>query len=619
MAADHSTIAGPSIAAAGSSASAIHVEGVTKRFGATVALAGVDLDVPEGTVLGLLGPNGAGKTTLVRVLATLLAPDAGRAEVFGRDVVREPAAVRRLIGLAGQFAAVDEILTGRENLQMFGRLFDLSPGEARRRAGELLERFELADAADRPARTYSGGMRRRLDLASSLLTRPRILFLDEPTTGLDPRSRNEIWTIVRELVREGTTIMLTTQYLEEADQLADRIAVIDHGRVIAEGTGNELKDRVGGQILEVELTSAAQRDEAQVLLAGIGCGEPEPGERLDRLTLPAPRDGLELIEDAASTLRRAGIGVSDLGLRRPTLDDVFLQLTGAPPASPARTPESNGAVSAKDRGARRFPRWHRPSLSGLRSAVMDAGIVTGRNLRHFIRQPQLLVFSTIQPIMFVLLFVYVFGGAVGGSLPPGVEYVDFLLPGIFVQSVAFRATQTAIGLSEDLERGVIDRFRSMPMTRSAVLIGRTVADLVRNILIIALMVAVGYVVGFSFQAGLLNALACVAVVSAFGLALSWIFAFVALTVRGAEAAESAGFVVLFPLVFASSVFVPVSSMPDWLQGFAEASPVTLTADTARSYALSDGVPSSLGGTVAWIAGILVVFIPLCVWRYRRMS
>ena len=609
----------PDIAAAGSSASAVHVEGVTKRFGTTVALAGIDLDVPEGTVLGLLGPNGAGKTTLVRVLATLLAPDAGRAEVFGRDVVREPAAVRHLIGLAGQFAAVDEILTGRENLQMFGRLFDLSPAEARRRAAELLERFELADAADRPARTYSGGMRRRLDLASSLLTRPRILFLDEPTTGLDPRSRNEIWTIVRELVRDGTTIMLTTQYLEEADQLADRIAVIDHGQVIAEGTGNELKDRVGGQILEVELTSAAQRDEAQALLAGIGCGEPEPGERLDRLTLPAPRDGLELIEDAASTLRRAGIGVSDLGLRRPTLDDVFLQLTGAPPASAVRAPAPEDATSAADRSARRFPPLRRPSLSGVRSAVMDAGIVTGRNLRHFIRQPQLLVFSTIQPIMFVLLFVYVFGGAVGGSLPPGVEYVDFLLPGIFVQSVAFRATQTAIGLSEDLERGVIDRFRSMPMTRSAVLIGRTVADLVRNILIIALMVAVGYVVGFSFQAGLLNALACVAVVSAFGLALSWIFAFVALTVRGAEAAESAGFVVLFPLVFASSVFVPVSSMPDWLQGFAEASPVTLTADTARSYALSDGVPSSLGGTMAWIAGILVVFIPLCVWRYRRMS
>jgi ABC-2 type transport system permease protein/oleandomycin transport system permease protein len=255
----------------------------------------------------------------------------------------------------------------------------------------------------------------------------------------------------------------------------------------------------------------------------------------------------------------------------------------------------------------------------VRSALTDARVVTGRNLRHFTRQPQLLVFSTIQPIMFVLLFAYVFGGAVKGSLPQGVKYIDFLLPGIFVQSVAFRATQTAVGLSEDLERGVIDRFRSMPMARSAVLIGRTVADLVRNVLIIGLMTAVGYLIGFHFNAGLLNALACVAVVSAFGLALSWIFAFVALTVRGAEAAQSAGFVVIFPLVFASSVFVPVSSMPDWLQTIAEVSPVTLAANAARTYALDGGVPGSLGGAAAWIIGLLVIFIPLCVWRYRRMD
>src|ERR1700726_518164 len=323
--------------------SAVHVEGVVKRFRTTTALAGVDLDVEEATVFGLLGPNGAGKTTLVRVLATLLTPDAGRAEVFGRDVVRDATAVRQLLGLTGQFAAVDEILTGRENLQMFGRLFDLSPAEARRRAAELLERFELADAADRPARTYSGGMRRRLELASSLLTRPRILFLDEPTTGLDPRSRNEIWAIVRELVRGGTTIMLTTQYLEEADELADRIAVIDHGRVIAQGTGNELKERVGGQILEVELVNAAQRDRAQAVLAGVGCGDPEPSERPDRLTLPAPRDGLELIEEAAAGLRHAGIEVSDLGLRRPTLDGGFLQLTGSPPSEDGAGPSPAAA------------------------------------------------------------------------------------------------------------------------------------------------------------------------------------------------------------------------------------------------------------------------------------
>src|SRR6266849_5326860 len=610
----------------GSSVPAVRVEGVVKRFGATVALDGAGLEVPGGMVFGLLGPNGAGKTTLVRILATLLTPDAGRAEVLGRDVVREPAAVRELLGLTGQFAAVDELLTGRENLEMFGRLFRLTREEARRRAGELLERFGLAQAADRPARTYSGGMRRRLDIASSLLTRPQVLFLDEPTTGLDPRSRNEIWAIVRELRREGTTILLTTQYLEEADQLADEIAVIDHGRVIAEGTGNELKDRVGGQILEVELASAGQRDRAQAVLAGVGCGDPQPDERPGRLTLPAPRDGLQLVEEAAAGLRRAHIGVSDIGLRRPTLDDVFLQLTGAPPGedgggpSPRTRRRPRPRPPEPDVAAPRGPalRLRLPPPRAVRPAVTDAAVVTGRNLRHFIRQPDLLTFSTIQPVLFVLLFVYVFGGAVGRSLPHGVAYVDFLLPGIFVQSVTFGASQTAVGLSEDLQRGVVDRFRSMPMARSAVLAGRTVADLVRNILIIGLMIAVGYAVGFRFLGGAAGAAGCIAVVAAFGFALSWIFAFVALTVRGAEAAQTAGFVVIFPLVFASSVFVPVSTFPDWLQAFATINPVTVTADAARPFALF-GTPASLGAAAAWIGGLLAVFIPLSVWRYRRIS
>ena len=612
------------------STQAVHIEGLTKRFGGTLALAGLDLDVDEGTVFGLLGPNGAGKSTLVRVLATLLSPDSGTVEVFGRDVVSNAPAVRELLGLTGQFAAVDEILTGRENLQMFGRLFGLPAAEARRRATELLERFDLIGAADRPARTYSGGMKRRLDLASSLLTRPRMLFLDEPTTGLDPRSRIQIWQAARELVHDGTTLLLTTQYLEEADQLADQIAVIDHGRVIATGTGNELKDRVGGQILEVELTNVTQRERAASLLAGIGCGEPEPGDRPDQLTLPAPRDGLELIGDAASALREAGIGVSDLGLRRPTLDDVFLQLTGvtangdvALPPKPGGT-DAGKSEAARRRApltvtARRLRAIRDMSPQTVRADITDAVVVTGRNLRHFIRQPELLIFSTIQPVMFVLLFNYVFGGAVHESLPHAIKYIDYLLPGIFVQSVAFRASMTAVGLSEDLKRGVIDRFRSMPMARSAVLIGRTTADLVRNVVIVLLMIGAGYLIGFRFHAGVVQAVAAVAVVGAFGLSLSWIFAFVALTVRGAEAAESAGFVVIFPLVFASSVFVPVSSMPHWLQGFAKASPVTLTANTARSFALQPGVPSSLGATIAWVAGILVVCIPLCVWRYRRMS
>jgi len=603
-----------------SSVPAVRVEGVVKRFGATMALDGAGLEVPAGTVFGLLGPNGAGKTTLVRILATLLAPDAGRAEVLGHDVAREPAAARELIGLTGQFAAVDELLTGRENLEMFGRLFKLPREQARRRAGEVLERFDLAQAADRPARTYSGGMRRRLDIASSLLTRPQVLFLDEPTTGLDPRSRNGIWAIVRELRREGTTILLTTQYLEEADQLADRIAVIDHGKVIAEGTGNELKDRVGGQILEVELSSAEQRDRAQAVLARVGCGDPEPDERPDRLTLPAPRNGLQLVEEAAAGLRQAQIGVSDIGLRRPTLDDVFLQLTGAQPGEDGTGPSPRTRQPVPDAPEPRRPalRLRLPPPRAVRSAFTDTAVVTGRNLRHFIRQPDLLVFSTIQPILFVLLFVYVFGGAIGRSLPHGVSYVDFLLPGILVQSVTFGASQTAVGLKEDLTRGVVDRFRSMPMARSAVLAGRTVADLVRNIVVIGLMIAVGYLIGFRFLGGVAGAVACVAVVAAFGFALSWIFALVALTVRGAETAQTAGFVVIFPLVFASSVFVPVSTFPDWLQTFAKINPVTVTADAARSFALY-GTPASLGAAAAWIGGILAVFIPLSVWRYRRIS
>ena len=328
---------------------AVRVRGVRKRFGTTDALTGVDLEVAEGEVVGLLGPNGAGKTTLVRVLATLLPPDEGQATIFGRDVVRDAPEVRRLIGLTGQYAAVDELLTGRENLKMFGELFHLTGRDARRRAGELLERFDLADAGDRPARTYSGGMRRRLDLASSLLVRPRLLFLDEPTTGLDPHSRVTIWSTVRDLAEAGVTVLLTTQYLEEADALADRIAVIDHGRVIAEGTSDELKDHVGGQVLEVRLRTNADRAAAEAALLRLDGVQPQVGRDPLRLSVQVAHDGLGLLTHAAAALRDAGVALTDLGLRRPTLDDVFLQLTGAPPEDPQ--PRETSAHAAGPDGA----------------------------------------------------------------------------------------------------------------------------------------------------------------------------------------------------------------------------------------------------------------------------
>jgi ABC-2 type transport system ATP-binding protein len=304
---------------------AIEAEGLVKSYGDVRALDGVDLTAPHGTVLGLLGPNGAGKTTAVRILTTLLAADGGSARVAGIDVASEAPLLRKSIGLAGQYAAVDENLTGFENLQMVGQLYHLPKGEPKERAAELLERFDLAESGGRLVRTYSGGMRRRLDLAAALVARPPVIFLDEPTTGLDPRSRIALWETIEGRVAEGTTVLLTTQYLDEADRLADRISVIDHGRVIAEGSSDELKDQVGGESLEVTLESADQAALAITTLAEVASQRPELEGAVLRVPV-AERQGT--IAAAVQRLNDAGVGIDDIAMRRPTLDDVFLKLTG---------------------------------------------------------------------------------------------------------------------------------------------------------------------------------------------------------------------------------------------------------------------------------------------------
>ena len=307
---------------------AILVEGLVKSFGEVRALRGIDLAVPRGTVLGVLGPNGAGKTTAVRILTTLLLPDKGRAVVEGHDVVREAAAVRRSIGLAGQSAAIQEELTGRENLEIVGRLYHMSWPAARSRADELLKQFDLVDAADRRAKTYSGGMQRRLDLAASLVGHPQVLFLDEPTSGLDPRSRLGMWEIIRGLVAGGTTLLLTTQYLDEADELADEIVVIDHGVVIAAGTAEELKGRVGGDVVEFTVPDRSRIGAAVAAIARVGEGEPHVDQATGVVSIGVGSGGSEALIQAVRSLDGAGVEMRGLTLRRPSLDDVFLALTG---------------------------------------------------------------------------------------------------------------------------------------------------------------------------------------------------------------------------------------------------------------------------------------------------
>ena len=423
---------------------AIRAEGLVRRFGATTALAGVDLAVPTGTVFGLLGPNGAGKTTAVRVLATLLRADEGHATVGGYDVVRDAHQVRQLIGLTGQYASVDETLTGAENLLLIGRLLGLSRADAKRRARELLGGFHLSDAGDRAAKTYSGGMRRRLDLAASLVGRPQVLFLDEPTTGLDPRSRNELWDIVRTLVADGVTVLLTTQYLEEADQLAGEIAVVDHGRVIAQGTPEELKAKTGGQTLAVRPADLTDLATVVSIAAEVSGATPEVGPEHRHRRGERPR-------------RAAGGGAPprrrrDRGGR----------------AGPARRQPGRGLPLPHRPPGRGRPGRHRPGKDpGMTAATLTAPLAPARRLgvaaglRHTFtlawrslvqikHNPMELLDLSIQPVMFVLLFTYVFGTAIAGSSG---EYLTFVLPGIMVQNALFATMTTGSGSTPTSPRG----------------------------------------------------------------------------------------------------------------------------------------------------------------------
>ncbi len=597
----------------------IEVEAVNKRFGSTQALADFDLVVEEGKVLALLGPNGAGKTTLVRILATLLRADSGRATVAGCDVVADAARLRSLIGLTGQFAAVDELLTGRENLELVGLFYQLSKAERRRRAQDVLERFALTDAAEKLVKTYSGGMRRRLDVGASLIGRPRVLFLDEPTTGLDPRTRNGVWSFVEDLVAGGTTVLLTTQYMEEAEHLAHQIVVMDTGRVVAQGSAGELKDRLGGDLLEARVSSARDLDRAAAVIAELG--ESVPRIDADQRSVSMPTKGATRVLIAAGQrLQADGIALEDLGIRHPSLDDVFLSLTGDSAHAPSngQRPDRGGphpsraSQGQQPTGTQTRAHVPRPTTA----AVRDTGGVAKRNLLRILRNPRLLVISAIQPALLLVLFRYVLGGAIH---IPGSSYVDYIVPAVFIEAVMIGGMATAIGLADDLRSGIIDRFRSLPMARSAVLAGRTLADLTRSVFALTLMVGLGLLVGFSFHAGIGAIVAGLALVIFFGYCFSWIYATIGLLTKDPETAQVAGILPFFILVFASSAIVPVATMPSWLQPFARHQPVSVTINAVR--ALLQGEPTHhwVWQSLAWSVGILVVFFTIAVRLYRNVT
>ena len=587
---------------------AIHIEGLHKSFGKNEVLKGLNLTVERGTIVALLGPNGAGKTTTIRILSTLLPPDGGKVLVNGHDLIANSDDVRSSIGLTGQYAAIDEYLTGYENLQMMGRLYRLSDADSNRRAKELLEQFDLVEAGGRAAKTYSGGMRRRLDLAASLIASPPILFLDEPTTGLDPRSRLAMWDIIERLVASGTTILLTTQYLEEADRLADRIVVIDGGNIIAEGTAKELKQKVGGERLELTIEKESNFETAKHVMQGDALHVDEKARSLSVAT----SGGVHHLTQVLDSMEKAGVKVESLSLHRPTLDDVFLSLTGheATKAAEEETVSSAPVTSMHAATQAVVAQKRSPFVWAMR----DSLVLIERSLKHIIKNLDQLLSVAISPLMFLLLFRYVFGGAINTG---GTTYVNYLVAGILVQMAAFGASTTAVSVATDLKRGIVDRFRSLPMFSPALLIGHVTADLARNIASTVIMLAAALLVGFRPTADVREWFLVIGLLLMFTFAISWVSAIMGLLAKSVEAVQWMTFLFVFPLTFASSAFVPTEGMPTGLRIFAENQPVTHVIEAMRAWLVGTPIGDHAVWAFVWMAGLTVVAIPIATRLFRR--
>ena len=591
-----------------------------KKFGDKVALENISLEIKRGSIHAILGPNGAGKTTFIKIMATLLKPSQGRVEVLGNDVVVVPQKVKELISLAGQSASVDEELTGRENLYLVARLLGMSASAANGRVVELLFFFSLQDAQHRLVKHYSGGMRRRLDIAASIIKTPEILFLDEPTTGLDPRSRNSLWKVIRDIAQTGTTVVLTTQYLEEADQLADCITVMDEGRIVSNGTADELKASVGRNILHLQPLDTG-KESLQTVAATIAkhFATTETVTSISQhsvaVTAAQPEQGIEIL----AALERDHVPIKSYALQRPSLDEVFLALTGNQKTTQddiasgqvlknghSESPQGNG--TARQLGVAKSGRAHHINM------VMDSVMLGWRSLLKVKHIPEQFMDVLITPVMFTFMFAFLFGGALAGSVE---QYLSFLVPGMLVQTLTFNSVYSGMNIHTDIAKGIFDRFKSMPIWAASPFFGLFVGDCLRHIISGVFLLLFSMLIGFRLNTGVHNVLLALILLIAFALSVSWLFVIFGLMMRSVSAVMSSSWMLLMPLVFMSNIYASPDTMPGWLQTFIAFNPVTWQVDTTRMPFAGEYHPAVLARSVAASLGLTLALAPIAVRAYRR--
>jgi ABC-2 type transport system ATP-binding protein len=591
---------------------AIDASEIEKSFGKKKVLNGIDLRIKKGSIHAVLGPNGSGKTTLVKVLSTLLKADGGQIKVGGYDISDHPHKVRECISLTGQNASIDEELTGYENLYLFARLLGYPRSEAKQRANELLTAFDLKDANNKLVKTYSGGMRRKLDIAASIVKVSEILFLDEPTTGLDPRSRNSLWSIIRSLARKGTTILLTTQYLEEAEQLADKITVIDEGKVISEGTSDELKASIGNNILHVHL-NGVNHNHLEAVLENIENSLAQVDKEGKKISF-AVTDQKQAIT-ILSNLQKNNVEITAFNLSRPDLNEVFLSLTGKKKENTDEQENNTDNVSDSQQSVVPISQLLEHAKPIHQSNLLSNKLMFGwRNLIKIKHIPEQFMDVLITPIMFTFMFTYLFGGALAGSTK---AYLQFFIPGILVQTLTFNAMYAGININNDLSKGIFDRFRSMPIWLPAPLSGIFIGDFLRHLISGCMVLLLGFILGFRTDAGFTAFVFSFLIMIFFAMSISWIFIIMGLTMRSASAVMSFGWLILMPLVFLSNIFADPATMPKWLQTFISYNPLAWQVDAVR--ALLAGTASgkviftALGASLV----ISVLLFPLTVWIYKK--